>query len=472
MAKGEVVAVPRHRALRRARGGQARERSMVLDGDFFRIGSHPSNDLVLDDRARLALPLQHRARDAHGLRLDGHGLAQRHAHRRRPRARRRLPPARVPHRARRLGRARPRAQRRQRDRRRARRSSFGALYGVVAPDAAALRIARARRAQSDADVLIEGESGTGKELVATEIVQRGAPRRQAARRRRLRRDLAEPHRERALRPRARRVHRRRSRDRVGAFEAADGGTVFLDEIGELPLELQPKLLRALEAREVRRVGESRVRKVDVRVIAATNRRLEREVNSGRFREDLYYRLAVLTVRVPPLRERLGRPPAPRSTLPRRRSTRPTRRTSSPPRSSSEMTRYDWPGNVRELRNYVERRVVLEHRHEGARRPTAAPPPSAAPLGRRARGASRGRHRAALQGREGRVIDGFERAYLTALLALGRTATSAAPRARRSSTGCTCTACSSATGCAAPPPSTEPGMPRRSDRGQPEAATLR
>ena len=94
-----------------------------------------------------------------------------------------------------------------------------------------------------------------------------------------------------------------ARDRVGAFEAADRGTLFLDEIGELPLDLQPMLLRALETREIRRIGENQPRRVDVRVLVATNRRLEREVNHGRFREDLYFRISVVTVRVPPLRER-------------------------------------------------------------------------------------------------------------------------------------------------------------------------
>ena len=162
------------------------------------------------------------------------------------------------------------------------------------------------------------------------------------------------------------------RERVGAFEAADGGTLFLDEIGELPLELQPKLLRVLEEREIRRVGETKPRKVDVRVVAATNRDLEREVNHGRFREDLYFRLAVVT----------------RARARRSASASTTSRSSSraileqlgarasahlfTPQVFAEMRRHDWPGNVRELRNFVERTVVLR---DTPRRPERAASPA-------------------------------------------------------------------------------------------------
>jgi transcriptional regulator with GAF, ATPase, and Fis domain len=145
-------------------------------------------------------------------------------------------------------------------------------------------------------------------------------------------------------------------DRAGAFEAADGGTLFLDEIGELPLDLQPKLLRVLERREVRRVGSNQVRKVDVRILAATNRSLSREVERGRFREDLYYRLAVIHVGLPPLRERpedipplvahftreLGGPGA----VPLPETLIKTLETQS------------FAGNVRELRNVVARAISL------------------------------------------------------------------------------------------------------------------
>src|SRR5262249_32641633 len=154
-------------------------------------------------------------------------------------------------------------------------------------------------AASDINCFIHGESGSGKELVATEIVQRG---------------------DRADKPfvvvdcgaispniieselfgHVRGAFTGADRDRLGAVEAANEGTVFLAEIGELPLAVQPKLLRALEQREVRRVGETHTRKVNVRVISATNRDLEREVNRGSFRGDLYFRLAVITVRVPAL----------------------------------------------------------------------------------------------------------------------------------------------------------------------------
>jgi transcriptional regulator with GAF, ATPase, and Fis domain len=149
------------------------------------------------------------------------------------------------------------------------------------------------------------------------------------------------------------------RDRVGRFQLADGGTIFLDEIGEIPLELQGKLLRVLQESEFERVGDDVTRSVDVRVIAATNRDLEREIVAGRFREDLFYRLSVFPIDVPPLRERgddviqlarefldrtckdFGREPM---TLTRGQANR--------------LRRYDWPGNVRELKNVIERAVIL------------------------------------------------------------------------------------------------------------------
>ncbi len=143
-------------------------------------------------------------------------------------------------------------------------------------------------------------------------------------------------------------------DRNGAFLEADGGTIFLDEIGELPLELQPKLLRALEAGQIRRVGEDKTRRVDVRVIAATHRDLDKEVESGRFRRDLYYRLAVVLVSVPPLRDRLEDLPLLVSHF-----------VHSMGRGDFELNRqlmarfasYHWPGNVRELRNLIERALA-------------------------------------------------------------------------------------------------------------------
>jgi transcriptional regulator with GAF, ATPase, and Fis domain len=207
-----------------------------------------------------------------------------------------------------------------------------------------------------------------------------------------------------------------TRDRAGAFEAADGGTVFLDEVGELPLDMQPKLLRALANREVRRIGENRVRKVDVRVVAATNRQLEREVNSGRFREDLYYRLSVLTVRVPPLRERLDdlqllvqhflaeRDAVDKAGL-------------FTPEVLAEMARYDWPGNVRELRNYVERKVVLEHHVEAlGSGPPAPETRSDAPRAPRGdQSAAPGTVDLPFKEAKDQVIADFERGYLTELL---------------------------------------------------------
>ena len=210
-------------------------------------------------------------------------------------------------------------------------------------------------AASDATVLLEGETGTGKELAARSIHD------QSTRGRgpfvildcgAIPPTLLES----ALFGHERGAFTGAHASRDGAFRQASGGTIFLDEIGELGAELQPKLLRVLEERQVQRVGGDRWDKVDVRVVAATNRNLRTEVNERRFRSDLYYRLAVLEVRLPPLRER-------REDLPllveailaglgeRERSTAAVLRTQE---FLTDLARHSWPGHGRELRNYVER----------------------------------------------------------------------------------------------------------------------
>ncbi|MBC8089549.1 MAG: sigma-54-dependent Fis family transcriptional regulator [Phycisphaerae bacterium] len=144
------------------------------------------------------------------------------------------------------------------------------------------------------------------------------------------------------------------REKVGLFEAADGGTLFLDEIGELPLALQPALLRVLESGEARRIGSTRTRKFDVRVIAATNRDLEGETRTGRFREDLFWRLNVLHLDVPPLRDR----PADVSALATRFLKESGSTHSLDASAESLMLAYAWPGNVRELRNTIQRAATF------------------------------------------------------------------------------------------------------------------
>jgi transcriptional regulator with GAF, ATPase, and Fis domain len=156
--------------------------------------------------------------------------------------------------------------------------------------------------------------------------------------------------------------------RKGAFEEADGGTLFLDEIGELPLDLQPKLLRALELGEVKRVGATRPFQVSVRVVAATHRDLRARVRGGKFREDLYYRLCVVPLAVPPLRARRGDVRALAESFLARGAPR-----GLPLRWSAEalarLEAYDWPGNVRQLRNVVQRALLF--RGEGLEVPAAA-----------------------------------------------------------------------------------------------------
>ena len=294
-------------------------------------------------------------------------------------------------------------------------ASFGELYGSSLPMRRLFAMLD-RVCASEANVLIEGASGTGKELVATEVVRRGPRRKQpfvivdcSA--------IAPSVLESELFGHVRGAFTGAERDRIGAFEAAQSGTIFLDEIGELPLDMQPKLLRALEAQEIRRVGETRTRKIDVRIVAATNRRLEREVNQGRFREDLYFRLSVVTLRVPSLKERLDDIELLVAAILDQLDAGNRKDLFTPP-LYAEMKRYDWPGNVRELRNFVERTIVMGGAAHG--RPTGDP---AEPRG------SVGLERSFRDGKEDTITD-YERRYLRELLEwAGGNVTKAARKAK-------------------------------------------
>ena len=237
-------------------------------------------------------------------------------------------------------------------------TSFGTLVGSSVP----LRTAFAqlgKAAAKDVTVLLTGESGTGKSEAA-ELLHEQSGR--AAKPLRVVDCAAVPANllESELFGHERGAFTGAIQRRVGVFEEAEGGTVFLDEVGELPLDLQPKLLRVLEAREVRRLGANRYLPVDVRVVAATNRDLRAEVNVGRFRPDLYFRLAVLTVRLPPLRERPGDIPLiAKQLLGRLTLDEETRRALAEPAFLSRLQLSPWPGNVRELRNHLERCAALQ-----------------------------------------------------------------------------------------------------------------
>jgi transcriptional regulator with PAS, ATPase and Fis domain len=210
----------------------------------------------------------------------------------------------------------------------------------------------------DSTVLVTGESGVGKERIARLIHDESGRAHKAfvaincaA--------VTESLLESELFGHARGAFTGATHDRAGLFEAAHGGTLFLDEVGEVPASMQAKLLRVLQEREVRRVGENATRKVDVRLVAATNRELAEEVRQGRFRQDLYYRLRVIELKIPSLRERRE------DILPLARlllaeaAERLGRRVSGlAPEAADQLLRYGWPGNVRELGNAVERAVAL------------------------------------------------------------------------------------------------------------------
>lgn len=215
-------------------------------------------------------------------------------------------------------------------------------------------------APTDASVLILGETGTGKELVAHEIHRRSRRKDKPLIRvncASIPKDLYESE----FFGHARGAFTGAIKDRAGRFEAAEGGTIFLDEIGEVPLELQSKLLRVLQEKSYERVGEDRTRRADVRIIAATNRDLKREAAAGRFREDLYYRLSVFPIQVAPLRERREDIPLLAQHFVKLAVKEIC---SAKPRLTRagiiQLQSYDWPGNIRELRNVIERAVILAH----------------------------------------------------------------------------------------------------------------
>ena len=233
------------------------------------------------------------------------------------------------------------------------RHSFGEVLGT-STEMRRLFTVLEKVAASDATLLIQGETGVGKELVARAIhdasprarypfvvVDCGA--------------IAENLIESELFGHVRGAFSGAVSDRRGLFEEADGGTLFLDEIGELPASLQPRLLRVIESRELRRVGSNASKRVDVRLVCATNRSLAEGVNDGSFREDLYYRIAVVEVLLPPLRERREDIPPLAEHFYRRYA---GENEALPAELRSSLLSRAWPGNVRELRNFIERSVSL------------------------------------------------------------------------------------------------------------------
>ena len=233
------------------------------------------------------------------------------------------------------------------------RREFGRLLGQSVAMREAFAVLE-RAAPTDATVLVEGETGTGKELAA-EAIHMHSPRAEGpfvaidcgA--------IAPNLMESELFGHVRGAFTGAVGERLGVFEEANGGTIFLDEIGELPLDLQPKLLRVLEKREVRRVGAARSVPIDVRVVAATNRDLAVEVNRGGFREDLYFRLAVVQVKLPPLRARREDIP---DLVGHFVECFTGERRDLAPELIQALAARPWPGNVRELRNAVERAVAM------------------------------------------------------------------------------------------------------------------
>ncbi|GIW79949.1 MAG: sigma-54-dependent Fis family transcriptional regulator [Gemmatales bacterium] len=239
------------------------------------------------------------------------------------------------------------------------------LPGIIGSSPPMRRVARITRlvAPTRASVLLIGETGTGKELIARAI-HRLSRREDGPYVRVNCGALSESLLESELFGHIKGAFTGAVDNKTGRFEAAHGGTIFLDEINSISQKLQVKLLRVLQEREFERVGESRTIRVDTRVIAATNRRLEDEIAAGRFRDDLYYRLNVVPIVLPPLRERGDDVIALALHFVERYSEENRR---EPPRLTADALRalreYNWPGNVRELENYIERAIVLHSEDE-------------------------------------------------------------------------------------------------------------
>jgi Nif-specific regulatory protein len=208
-----------------------------------------------------------------------------------------------------------------------------------------------------ATVCIEGETGTGKELIAS-LIHYSSPRRDKLFVAQNCAAVPENLLESELFGHKKGAFTGADSDKKGLFEVADGGTLFLDEVGEMSLGLQAKLLRVLQEGEIRPVGATTPRKVDVRIICATNRSLEKEVAEGRFRQDLYYRLKVFPIRLPPLRERRDDIPLLAEHFLKKYSSELKKSISGfTPDAQSQLGSYNWPGNVRELENEVQRLCI-------------------------------------------------------------------------------------------------------------------
>jgi DNA-binding NtrC family response regulator len=292
---------------------------------------------------------------------------------------------------------------------------FGDVLGTTQPMKRLFALL-AKASSTEATILLQGETGTGKEAIA-EAVHRNSRRSKGPF---VVVDCGSiPHELIAseLFGHAKGSFTGAGADKQGLIEAANHGTLFLDEIGELALDLQPQLLRVLDRRQVRRVGETQSVDVDIRVIAATHRDLRAMVKAGQFREDLYYRLAVVATQVPPLRERKADIPALATWFAEKMGRGSFAQS---PALLDQLQRHDWPGNVRELRNVVERALslgdaALADLGEGSSRPSTGGEAASEDAGAR-RGSNPDVLELPFKEAKAQLVEAFERDYLSALLA--------------------------------------------------------